>query len=261
VKDRVAYAECRTCGFRCSSPDVNPNLANTIDDFEDAYLRYLQPDPADAANFQSLTGWMARFGPVQGARLLDVGAGSGKLVREFRAHGTAAEGLEPSQALFERFLAGDAAFTCGMLDGIVAAGRPPYDVVTAFDVVEHVAEPSAFLSDVAAVLKPGGRFYVSTPDAGSLMARALGRHWHFYSPYHLSYFSPRTLAAAAARHGLQLSGVSHRGKLRSLGYVFRYAAEFIGGRRAPRWAARFDSWYLPINLFDVMYLCFRRSAA
>jgi hypothetical protein len=103
-----------------SSPDVNPNLANTIDDFEDAYLRYLEADPSDAANFASLVAWMERRGPLRGARLLDVGAGSGKLVRRFLAHGTIAEGLEPSRSLFDRFLAGDPRSRAGCSTSIVS---------------------------------------------------------------------------------------------------------------------------------------------
>jgi SAM-dependent methyltransferase len=136
-----------------------------------------------------------------------------------------------------------------------------FDVVTAFDVIEHVAHPAEFLADVAAVLEPGGVFLASTPNVGSLTARAFGKHWHFYYPYHLSYFSPETFAAAAAPHGLQLVNWCHRGRLRSVGYAIRYAAEFIRGGTAPAWARRFDSWYLPINLFDTMYLAFRKTSS
>lgn len=261
VKQGIDYSECRACGFQFSSPDVNRNLTNTIADYEAAYLRYLEPDPADAPNFTSLRCWMERFRSLPAARVLDVGAGSGKLVRAFRDCGAAAEGLEPSRALFDRFLAGDAAFTCGMLDSYRRSCAQRFDLVTAFDVIEHVAEPLQFLEDVAALLEPGGFFFASTPDAGSAIAKAFGRYWHFYYPYHLSYFSASTLKSAAARCGLALVDVRHPGKRRSLGYVFRYVAEFIGGRAAPRWASQFDSWYLPINLFDVMYLCFRREPA
>lgn len=261
MKNAVQYRECRDCGFRFSLPEINPNLANTITDYESSYLQYLGPEPADAANIASLRAWMERFRLLRGARVLDVGAGGGKLVRELRAFGAVAEGLEPSRALFDHFLADDPAFTFGMLDDYRRTSTRRFDVITAFDVIEHVAEPSLFLADVAALLQPGGLFFASTPDAASLVAKVFGSRWHFYYPYHLSYFSQETLRAAAAKHGLTLLDVRHRGKLRSLGYMFRYVAEFIGGGSAPRWASWFDSWYLPVNLFDVMYLCFRRDAA
>jgi hypothetical protein len=51
----------------------------------------------------------------------------------------------------------------------------------------------------------------------------------------------------------------HYGRRRSVGYMIRYAAEFIGGIAPPRWARRFDGWYLPVNLFDTMYVAFRRE--
>ncbi len=260
VKHGVEYSACGGCGFRFASPDVNPNLANALDDYERAYLQYLAPDPTDAANFDALCVWMERCRPLRG-RVLDVGAGSGKFVRHLRARGIEAVGVEPSAALFEHFLAGDSAFACDTLGRYLRATPRQFDIVTAFDVIEHVANPMEFIEHVAAALKPGGAFFVSTPDVDSVAARTFRKWWHFYYPYHLSYFSPKTLEAAAKRHGLALVDVSHRGKRRSIGYMIRYAAEFIASRSAPRWAERCDAWYLPINLFDVMYLYFARDTA
>jgi len=53
--------------------------------------------------------------------------------------------------------------------------------------------------------------------------------------------------------------VRHRGRLRSAAYMIRYAAEMIGGIQAPRWARWFDGWYMPVNLFDTMYVVFRKE--
>ncbi len=260
-KQGTDYWACRACGFRLATPRTNPNLANTLDEYEQAYLQYLAPDRADRDNFESLCAWMERFQPLAGRRLLDVGAGSGKLVRFLRERGVDASGLEPSRALFARFLAGDAAFSCATLDEVRPPAGQPADIVTAFDVIEHVVDPLGFIDAAAAVLKPGGSFFVSTPDAGSLTARLSGRRWHFYYPYHLSYFSRPTLERAAAARGFTLLDCRYRGRRRSVGYMIRYAAEFIGHRRAPVWAARFDDWHWPVNLFDTMYLCLRRRPA
>jgi len=117
----------------------------------------------------------------------------------------------------------------------------------------------AFLRGVVSALEPGGVFFLSTPDVESLTAKAFGRRWHFYYPYHLSYFGVRTLARAAAALGLRALSSRHRGRRRSVGYMIRYVAEFIGGVDAPRWARRFDNYDLPVNLFDTMYVAFRRQ--
>jgi len=258
TKRRVDYWSCAGCRFRFATPAVDPNFAPTLDSYEQAYLQYLEPHPADRANFESLYEWMTGIASIEGTRLLDVGAGSGKLVRYLRGRGVDAVGIEPARALFDRFLAGDAAFTCASLDEIRGTHRP-FPVVTAFDVIEHVADPHRFLRGIAGVLDPGGVFFLSTPDVESLTARLFGKRWHFYYPYHLSYFGPRTLGAAAGRHGLQLIARTHRGRRRSIGYVIRYAAEFICGTAAPAWAGRFDDMYVPLNLFDTMYVAFRRD--
>src|SRR4029077_16848087 len=113
------------------------------------YLQYLGPDESDEVNLSSLCGWMRRIVPLEGKRLLDIGAGSGKLVRFLRARGIEAHGLEPSRALFDRFLGTEDAFTCALLDRYRATGPAPFDIVTAYDVIEHVPDPVAFLGDVA----------------------------------------------------------------------------------------------------------------
>jgi 2-polyprenyl-3-methyl-5-hydroxy-6-metoxy-1,4-benzoquinol methylase len=97
----------------------------------------ISPDPSDAANFGShrvpehalpMDGALCALG---GRRLLDVGAGSGKLVRYLRSRGVDAHGIEPSRALFARFLAGDAAFTCATLGEISGWSAARFDIVTA----------------------------------------------------------------------------------------------------------------------------------
>jgi 2-polyprenyl-3-methyl-5-hydroxy-6-metoxy-1,4-benzoquinol methylase len=259
TKRQTDYWGCGVCTFRFATPDVNPNLTTALEGYEDAYLQYLAPDVSDAANFDVLSQWMAGFAPLEGRRLLDVGAGSGKLVRFLRGRGVDAYGIEPSRPLFDRFLAGDTAFRCATLGELHASDPRTFDIVAAFDVIEHVPDPPEFLRAVTKFLEPGGMFFASTPDVESLTARLFGRRWHFYYSYHLSYLGPRTIARAAAPPGLRLLDVRHRGRLRSAAYMIRYAAEMIGGTQAPRWARWFDGWYIPVNLFDTMYVAFRRD--
>jgi 2-polyprenyl-3-methyl-5-hydroxy-6-metoxy-1,4-benzoquinol methylase len=260
-KRDVDYWRCTRCTFRFATPDVNPNLTQTLSGYEEAYLQYLGDDPSDAVNFESLCGWMEEFTALEGKRLLDVGAGSGKLVRHLRGRGVDAKGIEPSRALFDRFLKDDPAFACATLDDLRAPEGKAYDIITAFDVIEHVPDPVGFLHGIERLLEGTGTCFVSTPDVESLVARTFGRQWHFYYPYHLSYLGPRTLARAAAPSGLHVIDTRHRGRLRSTAYMIRYGAEMILGAHAPRWARWFDSWYLPVNLFDTMYVVLRRAQA
>jgi SAM-dependent methyltransferase len=76
--------------------------------------------------------------------------------------------------------------------------------VTLDQVIEHAMDPVQLLREAAAVLRPGGRVLLSTPNARSLTARILGRRWvHWHTPYHLQLFSIRSLLAAAQGAGLR----------------------------------------------------------
>ncbi len=258
-KEGIPYFSCRSCGFRFARPARNPNLANRLEDYEPAYLQYLQPDRADRANFDALYDWVTRFAPLPHVALLDAGCGSGKLVRYLRARGVDARGVEPSAALYDRFLSGNDFFVHGTLDSLRESSTEGFDVITALDVVEHVEDPSALLADAAALLSPGGILLVSTPDVASWPARLLGRRWHYYNPYHLSYFDERSLMRCAAPLGLDLVERTRRGRRRSVGYLLRYLWNFVLRRNSPSFLEHLDALWVPINLFDVIYLCLRKT--
>jgi len=113
--------------------------------------------------------WMPFFaGEVgAGARLLDLGCAYGFLVREAREAGFRAVGVDASRFAVAQAKA-CAPDSAGRL--LVAhAERLPFagasfDVVTAFDVLEHVPHPELLIAEAARVLRPGGVFAGATPD-------------------------------------------------------------------------------------------------
>lgn len=66
-----------------------------------------------------------------------------------------------------------------------------FDVVTAFDVIEHLHNPLAFLHSLAQVTRPGGWVIVSTGNTQAFSWRLMGsRYWYCTIPEHLSFISP-----------------------------------------------------------------------
>jgi 2-polyprenyl-3-methyl-5-hydroxy-6-metoxy-1,4-benzoquinol methylase len=258
-KLEIPYSRCQTCQFVFSRPERNPNLANSLDDYEASYVQYLEDGPEDERNFEALLEWMTRSGQIEGKRLLDVGCGSGKFVRFLRARQVEAFGTEPSEALYSRYLSEDGRFFPLPVDRLLAepaAGK--FGVITAFDVLEHVEQPVGFLGSIAQLLEEGGVLYLSTPDLGSLSAKLLGRRWHFFNRYHLSYFTKDTLRQTARRFGLTMTSFARRGRIRSAGYMLRFGLDFLlAGRQAPI-PGFLDRVSIPVNLFDTMYLSFRK---
>ena len=258
VKHGLPRFRCADCGLVFTRPESNPNM-RPLEEFDEAYLQYFADAPADRANFCALTKWLGAFAPLAGARVLDAGCGGGKWARHLRKEGAEAFGLEPSAALFQRFLSGEDFFFHGELGDLRRAGRGPYDIITAFDVIEHTEHPGVFLDDLSALLVEGGVAAISTPDCGSPHARILGRRWHFHHEYHLALFTRETLTRAARARGLEPLHFSRRGRLRSCGYIVRYGFQNLLSRPAPRWAKWLDPVYIPTNLWDVTHMVFRKK--
>jgi SAM-dependent methyltransferase len=77
-----------------------------------------------------------------------------------------------------------------------------FDVVVAGEILEHVPFPADLVAEVARVVKPGGRFIGSVPNAFRLKNRILflGGRWFEADPTHLRHFSPSMLRALLNPH-------------------------------------------------------------
>ena len=79
-------------------------------------------------------------------------------------------------------------------------GGKAFDALTFWAVLEHLAEPAAFLRQASTVLKPGGLCFVLVPNMQSLAVRLLGRRYRYIYPQHLNYFTKHTLAKLVERN-------------------------------------------------------------
>lgn len=161
------------------------------------------------------------------ARILDVGCAAGYFLRIAQAAGHDVHGVEPSAAIAKEAIAalGNERVFHGTLDEAIAArGFAPhsFDLVTMWDVVEHIPEPQPVLRQVRELIKPGGRFLLETQNVASRWARLLGRRWHHYKhDEHLYHFDPSTIRRLLDDCGfrvLQL-GPGHSGKYVSFGFL------------------------------------------
>lgn len=162
-------------------------------------------------------------GAERRGRLLDIGCGQGYVLEHALRRGWDVWGLESAQVWAEE--------TAARLDVQVWAQRvesgdipeASCDAVFSDSVIEHLPEPEAMLRLARRVLKPGGLFYLVTPNADALvnhvrgmLFRLAGSHRAPYieplcSPYHVVGFTPPSLRVLAERSGFQVRrlGVRH----------------------------------------------------
>ena len=120
-----------------------------------------------------------------GGRLFDIGCGSGDYLNLARNLGWRTYGLDPDPVAAEVARQSGATVTVGTLD-IATIPDAPFDAVTSMHSIEHARDPRQFLRQALTLLRPGGFFYLQTPNFGSVMHRRYGADWYALEvPRHL----------------------------------------------------------------------------
>ena len=248
------------CGVLFQRPLCNPNLENSISGFEEAYLQYLSEGPEDRLNFVQLQAYLCNFLPnPDRLPILDLGCGSGKFVRFLREQNLEVLGVEPSEALYERYLSKEPTIFYPSIEALVASERGPFGAIVANDVLEHVADPRQFISDISTLLCKGGILLLSTPDLASPVARLLGKRWHHVNRYHLALFTRPAMIRLAAEAGLTALNSRYLCRLFSLGYAIKYLCSYAFHMTPPAFLRRLDTIAIPINLRDTITMVFRKA--
>lgn len=125
--------------------------------------------------------------------LLDVGTGYGFLLKELTSHyDINCKGVELSkqEANFAINVLGQEVSCCTLND----AGLPKehFDVITCFEVIEHLPTPREFVGELASYVRPGGKMVIMTDNFESAVCRTLGPEFPKWIPHsHISHFSPK----------------------------------------------------------------------
>lgn len=198
---------CSSCGhehFHSSATAVVSEMYAADSDYK--------ADLAVAADYRALLQWAhltatedilleKRAEPL---RVLDVGCFNGFYVRHLRELGLNAFGVDfnaSAVAYGQRVYGLGGVISTRELQDLLAAGES-FDVVTMFEVVEHLEDFSAVIAEVCELLRPGGILVVSVPNSHMFWRPRLDR-----PPHHLSRFSPESLRRLARQHGLSVLSV------------------------------------------------------
>jgi 2-polyprenyl-3-methyl-5-hydroxy-6-metoxy-1,4-benzoquinol methylase len=204
---------CDRCG--CWSSDALVRGAETSFEASD----YFDNADLDRQKWGALFRRMEREGKPIGS-VLDVGCGTGAFLAYvgIERPDCRREGIEidPERALQSLTRNPDAKIHAGDASEALDAASGPFDLITLWDVFEHVPAPSALLSRLAERLSPQGIIHIVTIHERSLMP-TLGR-WSFalsggrvsypmrrtHEPHHLVFFTEQGLEIAASQAGLRI---------------------------------------------------------
>jgi SAM-dependent methyltransferase len=205
-------SSCRTCGhiYTSARPPYN-TLFSTF--YPDDYLCYggkrgvaglldRKRNEAQAAQRAEL---VKKFvGTQTRVNLLDVGCATGEFLKTCRRRfGWEVAGIEPNRHLSDALSReGYPVVPSTLEDAEIPAVQ--YDVVSLFNVLEHLWDSAYSVKRINRLLKPGGLVVVELPDFDSPSRRRFGRHWFLYHlPRHLSHFTKQSLTGLMNECGFE----------------------------------------------------------
>lgn len=267
-KNNFDLYRCKNCGLIFVWPiPENLNSLYSQDYFAGAkhgfgYVNYEEDKLAMASTFNVYLKTIKKFSSDK-KKLLDIGTATGFFVKMALEKGWEASGIEISEYAANVARKKGLNVITGSLDSVNFSSNN-FDVITMWDVIEHLINPRSAIKTIKNILKQGGIVAINTPDSASLVAKVLGKKWHLLvPPEHLFYFSEKSLSKLLESSGFEVIYASKIGKKFTLQYVFeilarwqkffiwQYLAEFFTNTQLGKFS-------IPINLRDNFFIIARK---
>ncbi len=214
--------QCKNCGLKY----VNPRLMD--DEIVNAYS-----EGSDELFVSQVRGRELTFSKAlkkiekysSKGNILDIGTAGGSFLKVAKDKGWEVHGVEPNKWLCEW---GKKNYGINIKQGTIFDNdfkKESFDVVTLWDVLEHVTDPKKTLEESNKLLKQEGLLVVNYPDIGSLVSRLMGKRWIFLLSVHLYYFDKKTIRKMLEKTGFEVIKMKKHFQSLSLWYlVYRMKA-------------------------------------
>jgi 2-polyprenyl-3-methyl-5-hydroxy-6-metoxy-1,4-benzoquinol methylase len=201
-------ARCASCGSAVTDGPAPPAETYETGQYGTTQPRLARP----VAAFQRFVArqpvrFLRRAGLQPAARVLDIGAGRGRLVTALNEAGFSASGIEASRR--STALARQAGVAVQRRD-LYEHAEADLDAAVMWHVLEHLDDPPTALATVRGWLRPGGLLLVGVPNLASLQAELAGDGWfHLDAPRHRVHFTADGLRRLLARSGFEVVATHH----------------------------------------------------
>lgn len=195
--DGFKVLQCELCNFVFLDP-----LPENIDSFYETHeyrCRFdyeFDPESIHRKYGHEQNARLMRIGVenLRGRSVLDLGASAGVFLEVVQGVSARTIAVEPGQ-MYRDYLEQRGHSYYAYPQDAIDAGEL-VDVVTSFDVIEHIPDPRKFIESAWALLKPGGVFFLSMPNLDDLVLRLNRERFSpfFFQVAHLNYFSSEVVA-------------------------------------------------------------------
>lgn len=199
-------SQCKKCGF------VFAKKIPSDKELEEHYKGYGRNDylsPITIKRYNELLDTFEKFRKTN--KILDVGCGIGYFLEVAKERGWDVYGTEyTDEAIHICSLKG-----INMQKGILSSRNyqnEEFDIITSFEVIEHINNPIDELTNFYKVLRKGGLVYLTTPNFNSLLRYRLKSEYNVICyPEHLSYYTPKTLKKLFTSVGFKTKKIKSTG--------------------------------------------------
>jgi 2-polyprenyl-3-methyl-5-hydroxy-6-metoxy-1,4-benzoquinol methylase len=226
-RNGFSYVNCARCSFVFINPQLTPQAIQEVYNdrdvrkhyFEELLLPHVERDQKPefeerAYRLHSLLG-------KSDARLLDIGCAIGNFLLVAQEHGFHGEGLELNE-LYIDYVRRNRPLR--IHQKTLEEMRYPdgsFDVVTLWDVLEHLPKPLETMKEVARIVAPGGLVGLSTINHECINEKILKHRWRYYQPPdHLCSFTPSLLRSLLKTSGFTIVHLQHH-------YMFEVLADHL----------------------------------
>ena len=257
--DFTNIVQCSRCGLLYENPREPEDIIETrYEQVEDSvYEREME---GRVRTYSGMMPSIEKYCEKPG-RVLDIGCYLGVFL-DVAAHcGWKTFGVEPSAWAAERSKQkGHQVINAPLRRSDLPAAS--FDLITLWDVIEHLHDPLGQLREIHGLVRPGGIFALTTMDTGSLYAKMSGRRWPWYMRMHLFYFTRGTLTRMLDMAGFEVLKIEKAKRIVSLRYFLEKAAAVLGpiGTLLRLAALPFGSVYVSVDFGDNMMVIARKGS-
>jgi SAM-dependent methyltransferase len=245
------FVRCRNCGHVYLNPRPSSSDLGVI--YPSSYYTLAGPGGLVRRmqriwEGRKVSGYERALGPGK-KRILDVGCGDGRFLQVLRDFGSPdweLVGVDFDPAAVERCRArGFTAFAKRVED--MAAEEGTFDAVVMLQLIEHVEDPVRIARLVAALLRPGGVFFVETPNLAGWDYRLFRKRWwgHYHFPRHWNLFSTDSLERMLTSTGFVIDRTDQL--ISTSAWTISLGNYFLD-RGYPRWFSGFFNYKNPALL-------------
>jgi 2-polyprenyl-3-methyl-5-hydroxy-6-metoxy-1,4-benzoquinol methylase len=198
VYSKAHLVKCENCKFVFSKQI--PTEQELINHYE-GYGRNDYLSPLTIKRYNELLDEFEKYRKTN--KIIDVGCGIGYFLEEAKKRGWEVYGTEYTDEAVEICSKKGISISKGKLDPLNYPSEI-FDIITSFEVIEHINNPIEEVTIFNQLLRPGGMAYLTTPNFNSLLRYRLKAAWNIICyPEHLGYYKPKTIKRLFVSQGFQ----------------------------------------------------------